>query len=300
MRKAIILFLTALIAVSCHKEPVNFRVLYWNILQGMWDGQGDNYDRFVAFVRSQDPDVCVWCEAQSNWETNTHENLAPEKRYLVEHWGDLAARYGHKYWGVGGHRDNFPQVITSKYPIRYVDRILGEEPDSVVKHGAGWATVEIDGKTVNIVTLHLTPHGGNKARAMELRYICDHTFNKVEGAENQYWMMLGDFNSKSRLDNDYYGIEGDTDAFLPHDYLLAETPFRDVVKQQHPDEFRPSIWRRNSRIDFVYCSKPLSDRVTFADIIWDSYTTPLRDWSTKWGVRPSDHLPIVVDFNLAK
>lgn len=298
MKKAYILILAAFCAIACQREPVNFRVLYWNILQGMWDGQGDNYDRFVAFVRNQDPDVCVWCEAQSNWVTNTNENLEPEKRYLVEHWGDLAARYGHKYWGIGGHRDNFPQVVTSKYPIQYIDRIVGEEPDSVVKHGAGWATVEFNGKTVNIVTLHLTPHGGNQARAKELKYICDHTFGKVEGAEKQYWMMLGDFNSKSRLDNDYYGLKEDSDAFLPHDYLLANTPFQDVVKQQHPDEFRPSTWRRNTRIDFVYCSKPLSARVTYADFIWDNYTNPLRDWTTKWGIRPSDHMPILVDFNM--
>lgn len=300
MKKALILLLATVLAVSCHREPVHFRVLYWNILQGMWDGQGDNYDRFVAFVRSQDPDVCVWCEAQSNWVTNTNDNLEPEERYLVEHWGDLAARYGHKYWGIGGHRDNFPQVITSKYPIQYIDRIVGEKPDSVVKHGAGWATVEVNGKTVNIVTLHLTPHGGNEGRAKELRYICNHTVGKVQDAGKQYWMMLGDFNSKSRLDNDYYGYKEDTDAFLPHDYLLANTPFQDVVKQQHPDEFRPSIWRRNSRIDFIYCTKPLCDRVTEADIIWDSYTTPLRDWSTRWGIRPSDHLPILVDFDFTK
>ena len=47
-------------------------------------------------------------------------------RYLVGNWGELAARYGHKYWYVGGHRDNFPQVITSKYPIENVERIVGE------------------------------------------------------------------------------------------------------------------------------------------------------------------------------
>ena len=48
---------------SCDKKPVNMRLLYWNIQNGMWDGQNDNYDRFVEFVKAQDPDICVWRRA---------------------------------------------------------------------------------------------------------------------------------------------------------------------------------------------------------------------------------------------
>ena len=94
----------------------------------------------------------VWLATQSMMQA-----MPKEDRYLVGNWGELAARYGHQYWGIGGHRDNYPQVITSKYPITYVSRIVGEEPDLVVSHGAGWATVDVEGKTVNIVTLHLLP-----------------------------------------------------------------------------------------------------------------------------------------------
>ena len=64
MRKRIITLLTAAIAIllmtGCAKqEPKTMRLLHWNIQNGMWDGQNDNYDRFVNFVRAQDPDVCV-------------------------------------------------------------------------------------------------------------------------------------------------------------------------------------------------------------------------------------------------
>ena len=61
-------------------------------------------------------------------------------------------------------------------------------------------------------------------------------------------------------------------------------------------------WRRafpNARIDFVYCTQPLFDRITSAEVIWDEYTTPIRDpqnLSNFW--RPSDHLPIMVDFDM--
>ena len=72
-----------------------------------------------------------------------------------------------------------------------------------------------------------------------------------------------------------------------------------MIKEKYPNEFKPSTGGKGSRIDFVYCTKPLYDRITYADIIWDDYTTPIRDpqnLSNFW--RPSDHLPIVVDFNM--
>ena len=230
MRKQVLAMMTAVLVVvmmvGCvGPEEKTLRLLHWNIQNGMWDGQNDNYDRFVEFVKSKDPDVCVWCEAQSIWKTDSDQPLDKADRYLVEHWGELAERYGHSYWGIGGYRDSYPQVITSKYPIQYVDKIVGDD-NIIVAHGAGWATIEVEGKTINIVTLHTWPHGyayraedrevskaeqgGDKYRAKEIQYICENTIGKVPEAENQLWMMMGDFNSRSRVDNDVYGY-ADTD-----------------------------------------------------------------------------------------
>lgn len=308
--------LAAVMLFGCTKpEDKTLRLINWNIQNGMWDGQNDNYDRFVNFVKAQDPDVCVWCEAQSIWKTDSDQAMAAEDRYLVHNWGELAARYGHKYWAVGGHRDNYPQVITSKYPINVVSKILGDESDVIVAHGAGWFTIEVNGKTLNIVSLHTWPHayayraedreaskaekGGDKYRAKEIQYICEHTIGTVEGAEEQYWMMMGDFNSRSRVDNDQYGYAEDDPKFLVHDYIKANTPYIDVIKAKYPEEFKATTGSKTSRIDYVYCTKPLYDRITYADVIWDEYTTPVRDpqkLSNFW--RPSDHMPIMIDFDL--
>lgn len=308
--------LAAVMLFGCTKpEESALRLINWNIQNGMWDGQNDNYDRFVNFVKAQDPDVCVWCEAQSIWKTDSDQKMDVKDRYLVDNWGELAARYGHKYWAVGGHRDNYPQVITSKYPINVVSKILGNESDVIVAHGAGWFTVEVNGKTVNIVSLHTWPHayayraedqevskaeqGGDKYRAREIQYICEHTIGTVEGAENQLWMMMGDFNSRSRVDNDKYGYAEDDPKFLVHDYIRANTPYIDVIKEKYPNEFKPTTGSKTSRIDYVYCSKPLYDRITYADVVWDEYTTPVRDpqkLSNFW--RPSDHMPIIIDFDM--
>lgn len=297
------------------KSPKNnMRLLYWNIQNGMWSGQGDNYDKFVEWVRACDPDVCVWCEAQSIYRTGTADKMEADARYLVGNWGVLAARYGHKYWYVGGHRDNYPQVITSKYPIGNVERIVGAEPDSVVTHGAGWARIEKNGKTVNIVTLHAWPqgyafgagdraasraeNGGDKYRLMEMEYICNHTIRRVPGAEKQLWMMLGDFNAYASCDNSFYKYPADDPRFWVHDYLLRNTPYVDVIAGKHPGEFKTTTGGK-ARIDFVYCTPPLYERITHADVVTDAYTGPVRDpgrLSNFW--HPSDHRPIVVDFNM--
>lgn len=292
----------------------NFRLLYWNIQNGMWSGQGDNYGKFVEWVKAQEPDVCVWCEAQSNYKTGAAEKMAAEDRYLTDNWGELAARYGHKYWYKGGHRDNFPQVITSKYPIENVERIIGSQPDSVVSHGCGWARIDKDGKTINIVTLHTWPqayafeardrdaskaeHGGDKYRRMELEYICNHTIATVPDAKDQLWMMMGDFNARSSRDNWFYKYPADDTRFLVHDYILQNTPYVDVIAEKYPGEFKTTTGGK-SRIDFVYCTPALYRLVTHADVVSDDYTTPVRDpgnLSNFW--HPSDHRPILVDFNL--
>ena len=187
--KRILFCLTAFAAAIATSVPCaakrpsgsDLRLLYWNIQNGMWSGQDDNYDRFVEWVKEFDADVCVWCEAQSIYRSGTADRMPEADRYLVGNWGELAVRYGHKYWYVGGHRDNFPQVITSKYPIENVERIVGEEPDSVVTHGAGWARIEKNGKTCDMrklmavmgmgirqgETITVTAEGEDEAAAIE-------------------------------------------------------------------------------------------------------------------------------------
>ena len=59
-------------------DEANLRLLYWNIQNGMWSGQGDNYTRFVNWVSAQNPDVCVWCESVTNYKTASDEKIKPE------------------------------------------------------------------------------------------------------------------------------------------------------------------------------------------------------------------------------
>lgn len=318
MKRLIYLLIAASLLAAC-SAPRPLRLVYWNIQNGMWDGQPDDYQRFTDWVESQKPDVCVWCEAQPIYKTGTYTKLDEIDLWRADSlmtgfWHRLGERYGHKYIYISGHRDNYPQVITSHYPIECVDRITGNA-DTLVSHGAGWARINVNGKPVNIVSLHTWPqaygfnvaaedrerskaaHEGDIFRRTEMEYICRHTLGSVPGAEKQLWMMMGDFNSRSRVDNDEYKYPDDDTRLLVHDYIISETPYVDVVHEKHPGEFITSTGGK-ARIDFVYCTPPLAKKVQSAEIVSDDYTTPVRSEIVKSFWEPSDHRPIIVDFKL--
>lgn len=296
----------------------DIKVLYWNIQNGMWHDQGNNYDGFVDYVKSLDPDICVWCEAESRYVTDTCSKLKmPEEQYLPWNWDVLASRYGHQYTLIAGKRDTFPQVITSKYPLRIVKRITGNGDDIIVVHGAGWAKVDLGkGKEMNIVTLHTWPQkyaylaedreaskaekGGDRFRAVEIQYICEQTIGTVPGAENQLWLMTGDFNAISSIDNYHYEKDQSDPAFLVHDYVRNNTPYIDVIEKEYPGEFQKSTLS-GRRIDFMYLTPALYDKLTSAKIIHDGFADAYRDPRGKAVhnfCHPSDHYPIFITLKL--
>lgn len=308
---ALMLVLTALF--GCTDKPLEIKVLYWNIQNGMWSDQGNDYDNFVEFVKSEAPDVCIWAEAESRYRTDTADKMAGcEEAYLPYNWDLLARRYGHEYVCLAGKRDTFPQVVTSKYPIRIVQRINGNGDDIVVVHGAGHVQVEIEGELVNIVTLHTYPfkyaynvedkkksaeeHGGDYFRATEMKYICEQTILQQDPEGKGNWMMVGDFNAISRVDNWHLGRPEDDKAFLLNDYVRTQTPYIDVIERWYPGEYQKSTFS-GRRIDFVYLTSSMMEKVTSARTIHDGFATASRDpRKLNNFCNPSDHYPIAVTF----
>ena len=308
--------MTALILSPSYAQETHIlKVLYWNIQNGMWADQGNNYDNFVEFVRSEDPDICIWAEAESRYRTDTAVKMKGcEEVYLPYNWDLLARRYGHQYVCLAGKRDTFPQVVTSKYPVRVVDRINGNGEDIVVVHGAGHMEVVVNGETINIVTVHTYPHrysylaedrkasaaenGGDVFRAAEMKYICEQTILKQDPEGTGNWMMVGDFNAVSRVDNWHLGRPEDDKAFLLNDYVRSQTPYIDLIEKWYPGEYQKSTFS-GRRIDFVYLTEPLFEKVTGARTIHDGFATTHRD--TRESINfchPSDHYPIIFTMNL--
>ena len=303
---------------ACGGRGGEVKVLYWNIQNGMWHDQGDGYDHFVEFVKELDPDICIWAEAESRYKTGTAEKMQmPEEQYLPWNWDILAARYGHPYTLVCGKRDTFPQVITSKYPLRIVKRVNGNGSDIVVAHGAGWAVVELPGgQELNVVTLHTWPqkyaylavdqkadaaaHGGDYFRAKEMQFICEETIGTDPSAKDRLWLMTGDFNAISSVDNYHYGLAADDTAFLVHDYVRSKTPYIDVIERFYPGDFQKTTVS-GRRIDMVYVTPALFCKVTSARVIREGFADCYRDPRGKEihnFCHPSDHFPVFVTIKL--
>lgn len=311
------LLLSLFCTIACGKGK-EVKILYWNIQNGMWHDQADDYDNFVAFIKEQDPDICIWAEAESRYITDTAVKMKmPEEQYLPWNWDLLARRYGHQYVLVCGKRDTFPQVITSKYPIRIVKRLTGNGDDVIVVHGAGWATVDLGkGKVLNLVTLHTWPFAygykaedqkasaqnrdGDRFRATEVKYICEETIGTVPGADKQLWLMTGDFNAISSVDNFHYGKDPESTEFLVHDYVLGNTPYLDLVHERFPGEFKKSTLS-GRRIDMVYVTPALHKKITEVEPLYDGFAASSRDPRGKEihnFCHPSDHYPIKLTIKL--
>ena len=268
----------------------------------MWSGQAENYDSFVGWVKAQAPDVCIWIEAGTIDRTESAETMPVKERYLPAHWAELAARYGHKYVWLGMHRDNYPQVITANVPVEGVKRIAGPKEKPVL-HGATWARVVVKGRTLNLVAVHPVPHRGNDAyRNHEMSVILAETIKTDPAARDNLWLMAGDFNCVSRVDNFHYGFREDDPYFSTHDMIARETPYVDVVARCHPGVFLSTAgsWDRveGARLDYVYMTPALAKEVSAADVSKDGYTRIRREFRRPTGAyRPSDHRPVIVDFD---
>ena len=311
------------ITVRCTADNVrkgNLRLLYWNIQDGMWADQWNNYDNFVAFVKKYDPDICVWCEAASIYKDYTNSGQSSSLRFLPAGWPALAARYGHNYAALGGHRDNFPQEITSKYPITTLIKITNSSTtEKPIAHGAALHQVNVNGRILHFVTCHMWPqaYGFNVAadkrdasaearegdfyRQFEMDYIISRTINAAAYSGVSDWILLGDLNSRSRLDNWYLGYPDNDSRLLTQDVILNKTALKDVIYEWYPapDNYISSTGGI-ARIDYVYASAPLMNQVVNALVIGDKWVDPVPSKYVPAFYEPSDHRPILVDFDFTK
>lgn len=336
------------------------RVLLYNIQNGMWADQGNNFDNFVAFVKKLDPDVCVFCEGQSLWNTGAASYSSSSSYQLFTNqaglqdqttvnaadtllspqWATLAARFGHPYHAVSMYRDPYPQVITSKMPITTVMRIARAKDlqgrGTTLIHGAGHFQITVGSQTINFVSLHLWPmkyapgsadteanratlKGYDYARR-EVEALLGITVNGEGYGDN--WLIMGDTNSISPLDDEYYDKE-DYDRWdkegnkwvQPHEIFLSDNwrlPLFDMLRQGEgsyytgPGRFMAST-SSYARMDIMYGSESMRRKVTglslmvndtFSRISSSAVYDPESD--EKHPKVPSDHRPLLIEFDMSK
>ena len=342
------------------------KVLMWNIQYGMWADQANNFDNFVAFIKKYDPDVCVFCEAKSYWSDGAASATSSSNYHLFKgnstttengnmlnaQWAALAKRWGHNYHACSNN-SQFPQVITSKLPITTIRRYpsgtkldVPGEPQVSLTRGAGHFQITAHGETINIVSTHLWPfkyrnnnddskskREGYDIQRREMKAVMKETITQTDKGDN--WLVMGDMNSVSPLDEDYlidvqYGeyINYGDKWTLTHKQVL-QSPDRPADSDyQGPLNFGRAMFDMiregegsyytgpgrmitstggNVRYGMMYGSESMRKRV-------DANTLSIHDsWSLikstaqydpdddeKQAKKPSDHLPILVEFDMSK
>ncbi|MBO5813903.1 MAG: metal-dependent hydrolase [Alistipes sp.] len=300
------------------KKEGTLRVMQWNLLYGMWQDQHLNYDNFVKFVKKYDPDVCIWCESETIYKDETGAGVGNGPKFLPDGWAVLGTRYGHSYAATGGDHDNFPQSITSKYPIKTIKKITDTDvKGKPISHGAGHFVIDVDGKKINIVTMHLWPQSygygitdaaereasiakneGHYYREFEMQYIIDQTVNNPNNANEEYWILGGDTNSRSPLDAWYHNHTADDLIMLPHKLVRDKTNLKDVIGDVYPRNYFLTTTYSASRIDILYASPKMFDCIENSITLIDNWCYPRVTDNVKGWYYPSDHRPVLVDFKL--
>lgn len=301
------------------RDNGTFRVMYWNIQDGMWADQYNNYSNFVEWIKRYSPDVCVWCEARSIFNASgTNLSKAEKASMLTNAWPSLYPKYNHGYYALGGDRNNYPQAITSRYSITTLKRITDtDEKGRPVVSGAGLFRITVAGEDIYIVTLHpyaqsyafdvpssereasTAAHGGDYYREHEVKYVISQTRNNPEFANVKNWIMMGDFNSKSPNDEHYYKLGTGSTQYLAQKQILETTDYHDIIAEQYPGAFMTSVCSATSRIDYMFASPQMYERVANAVILTDSWANPYQvENVTGYLCFPSDHRPVLVDFRM--
>lgn len=240
-------------------------------------------------------------------------------------WDDIVAKeYGHNGWTYGAYQDDFPVVMTAKTGVSRKQRLGAwsegsgtETKITSVSHGGFHAKLSSEASStngVNFVGLHLWPQAygygvtgdaeretsaankeGDAYRLSEMKWIVGKTKNNSTYKSEPNWVMCGDFNSKSRLDDWYYKSQNQVHDYRVHNYILDNTDYCDVIQTIYGNKKMA-----NSRVDYVYASPAMMKRVIRGYVLWeeDDMTQKTKLTNYQYFVKYSDHSPIFVEFDM--
>ncbi len=318
--------------LSTVERENTLRIMTYNVQNGMWADEPNNYDNFVEWMNKQDPDICIFCESSTIYKPGTHTRCDNPERYLPygkghnwergtdpnlepNGWIELASRWGHTYGKIGAHIDNHPVVVTSKYPITLVQKLGAANPDEIW-HGGIHAQVTVNGERINIVGYHTWPfgygrnvakadrlkstyeYGGDNYRTYETEFFMNSTILNPEYANEKLWIITGDTNCRSSLDDLHLEYGPGSPRYGSNDCVL-KTGVRDIVKEYYSPAGRDVMVRSTqggARIDIMYGSDEMANRVIRAESPRAGFTYAPYNKEMKFYDKSSDHLPVIVDF----
>ena len=140
---------------------------------------------------------------------------------------------------------------------------------------------------------------GEKFRAEEMKIFFERTILNPEYAGEKNWLIMGDTNSISPLDDRYYGYGLKSPFYWGHNYVLGTSSCIDLVKQYccpgERDVMIPST-QSGRRIDIMYGTQVMAERVIKVKTPREGFTKSIKRAGFRFHERSSDHLPVIVDF----
>jgi endonuclease/exonuclease/phosphatase family metal-dependent hydrolase len=276
--------------ISCHSEKqqrnqksLELKIISYNVWYG-FTKVPERKETWLAWINDQAPDVV---------------SLQELNEYTPQKLAQDAKRFGHNYSELL-KEEGFPTGITSRYPIEDVIKIT---------EGFHHGLLRVKIQQIYFYVIHLHPSNW-KTRKNEIKLILQNIDELPPGSQV---VLAGDFNTFSPLDSVYYAHGRLEPFFDDRDSLYQEknlnrgqldyTVIQEVMDYGLIDleaslrtnsyEFSgsfPTLIEKEGehgdqrRLDYVFTSQNLADKVTRANIIASDTTLIL-----------SDHLPVVVE-----
>ena len=268
-----------------HHTPLDLKILSYNVWYG-FTKVPDRKEIWLTWINEQQPDIV---------------SLQELNEYTPQKLAKDAKRYGHTY-SVLLKEEGFPTGITSRYPI---------EDIKIITEGFHHGLLRVKIQQIYFYVIHLHPSNW-KTRKDEIKQILQNIDGLPTGSQV---VLAGDFNTFSPLDSTFYSHGRLEPFFNDRDSLYKEknlnhgrldyTVIQDILdygfidleastrtSSYHFTGTFPTLIEKEGehgdqrRLDYVFTSKNLADKVTKANIIANDTTLIL-----------SDHLPVVVELH---
>ena len=242
------------------------RVLHWNTHHGRGTDGVYNLDRLASWMVRMNADVVSLNEVERFSGAHGYEDQPAIYAALLQ--AKTGRRWYYYYLSAEGTTRGGGSAILSRFPITGTGECRLSSTNNAV-----YASLDVNGRTVNVFTAHLPPgddHTPRIRQAAELRACV------VNYAENR--ILAGDWNTsptRTAVQDMLYAYK---------DSWAAAKAAGDAV--DFPDNTRDGA-THNYRIDYVFFSRGAILTLEKAQV-FDTRATN--------GTRPSDHKPLVATF----